>query len=53
MLFCFTGGSLEPAVTSLESLQGCYDFLWNSAGLEAFTCIPHSTCLGNYCNHDN
>ena len=34
---CFTGGSLEPAVASLESLQGCYDFLWNSAGLEAFT----------------
>jgi len=27
---------LEPAVTSLESLQGCYDFLWNSAGLLAF-----------------
>ena len=33
---CFTGGSLEPVVTSLESLQGCYDFLWNSAGLLAF-----------------
>ncbi|KAJ7374566.1 Ankyrin repeat domain-containing protein 27 [Desmophyllum pertusum] len=26
------GGSLEPAVTSLESLQACCDFLWNSAG---------------------
>ncbi|XP_078364942.1 ankyrin repeat domain-containing protein 27-like isoform X2 [Oculina patagonica] len=26
------GESLEPAVTSLESLQACCDFLWNSAG---------------------
>lgn len=42
-LLCYVpGGSLEPAVTSLESLQGCYDFLWNSAGLMAF--IHHSSC---------
>lgn len=42
LLCCIPGGSLEPAVTSLESLQGCYDFLWNSAGLMAF--IHHSSC---------
>ena len=27
------GGSLEPAVTSLDTLKACCEFLWNSAGL--------------------
>ena len=31
--FPITGGSLEPKVTSLESLQACCEFLWSSAGL--------------------
>ncbi|XP_073234224.1 ankyrin repeat domain-containing protein 27-like isoform X1 [Porites lutea] len=26
------GGSLEPAVTSLETLQACCNFLWNNSG---------------------
>lgn len=34
--FPITGGSLEPKVTSLESLQACCEFLWSSAGLLFF-----------------
>ena len=32
-VFYLTGGSLEPAVTSLDTLKACCEFLWNSAGL--------------------
>ncbi|CAH3015022.1 unnamed protein product [Porites evermanni] len=28
------GGSLEPAVTSLETLQACCNFLWNNSGIK-------------------
>ena len=37
--FPITGGSLEPKVTSLESLQACCEFLWSSAGLPFLFCF--------------
>ena len=33
MLYSLSGGSLEPAVTSLETLQACCNFLWNNSGM--------------------
>ena len=33
MLCSLSGGSLEPAVTSLETLQACCNFLWNNSGM--------------------
>ena len=37
--FPITGGSPEPKVTSLESLQACCEFLWSSAGLFFLFCF--------------
>ena len=33
IFYSLSGGSLEPAVTSLETLQACCNFLWNNSGM--------------------
>ena len=47
MLYSLSGGSLEPAVTSLETLQACCNFLWNNSGMSIISysillvlCLP-------------
>ena len=39
MLDSLSGGSLEPAVTSLETLQACCNFLWNNSGMSIIIVI--------------
>ena len=39
MLYSLSGGSLEPAVTSLETLQACCNFLWNNSGMSIMLLI--------------